>query len=736
MPRPSLILCVLLLCSAAARGQQPAATAPTTAAHVLTTAAEVRQLTPEQAALKHPVHLRGVVTYVVGTPPLLFVQDHTGGVCISGQRDKELRQQVRPGVTVELYGVTAPGRVHPYVTSPGKEPLAVEIIGDGPPPKPRPLTVAQLTDPANHEMLVEVEGVVRSVAVETVGPATLDAMVLTLRSGNDRLEAVMVGRFLEQPQHLVGAQVRLRGVFNSAAPERQQSTGMRLLLQAMRDLKVIQQAEAPFSLPVTGVAALNAAAVAEPLPTRVRVQGVVTLPIPGKGLYVQDGEAGVWIDTPAAADRTAELQPGSRIDVVGFPSRRGWAVMLEDAAWRMGERTPLPEAPLVNADQALAGTMDGQRVRMDALVLEVSRLAEGPTLVLQSGERVFLARLVGTAAQTAGIAASVRENTWVRVTGICVNNRSPGDPPDAAMALNAGRPISFHLLLGAEDAVDVIRTPNWWTARRVLAIAGGLSLVALLAFIWVIALRRRVARQTAQIRDHVGRQSQYEERVRIARELHDSLEQDLLGITMQLNATEKLLGQPDKAKQSLALASAMVRRSQAETHRAVWDLREQRHGPDGLPVTLREAVAGLSPQVAAGGLGPKVEVKVQGDPRPLPPAVQNHVLRVAQEAVTNAIKHAGATRVDVELSFTEAGTELKVRDDGRGFDPAAAPPPSRGHFGLFGMRERAEKLHAGLTIRSSAGQGTEVRLVVPVESGNGAPETGIAKSEDAVADRV
>ena len=259
-----------------------------------------------------------------------------------------------------------------------------------------------------------------------------------------------------------------------------------------------------------------------------------------------------------------------------------------------------------------------------------------------------------------------------------------------------------------------------------LVVCALLATVALVAVSWVVALRRRVARQTHLIREHLAKRTLYEERVRIARDLHDSLEQDLLGITMQLNATEKLLAQPDRARQSLQLAAAMVRRSQAETHRAVWDLREGRSA-EGLVPAVREAVLGLAPARGDGGdngdaaAGPRVAVEVVGKPGELPPQVENHVLRVAVEAVTNALKHAGASRVEVELMFAEGRVGLRVVDDGRGFDAERLPPPSSGHFGLFGMRERAEKLNAALAIRSRPGGGTEIRLDVPTVNGMAAP---------------
>jgi signal transduction histidine kinase len=331
-------------------------------------------------------------------------------------------------------------------------------------------------------------------------------------------------------------------------------------------------------------------------------------------------------------------------------------------------------------------------------------------MVLQSGERVFLARVAGAGGAGSAAAAALdpfRPDSWVRVTGVCVQNRLP-DSDAAAGGGGATSPVSFHLLLGSPAAIDVIHAPGWWTLERILMVCGVLGVIAVIAVAWVAALRVRVARQTSLIRRHLANETLYEERVRIARELHDSLEQDLLGISMQLNATDKLLAQPARARESLQLAAAMVRRSQTETHRAVWDLREDRPSADGLAGALREAVAGVHPPE-----GTRIDVEIAGEPRAVPAAVQNHLLRVALEGVTNALKHASPTTIEVRLDFEPGRVVLCVRDDGRGFDDQRLPPPSSGHFGLFGMRERAEKVGGELTIRSRPGEGTEIRLAAP-----------------------
>ena len=719
---------------------------------VLTKAGEIRSLSPAQAAAGRPVRVRGVVTSVIGTPPFMFVQDMTGGVCVSLARDREERSRMRLGTVVQVEGVTSDGGNAPYVTGAGTAPVRIEVLGKAPVPRPRAVTPAELRTAAYHGEWVEVEGIVRSVHTEWLGPMGPAATFITVSQGEGRVAAVLYGRTGDPvvTEQFVGAAVRARGVFNAASPDRQEWPVMRVSLRTVRDLVVREKPTPRGELPVLAVGSLATTSATQPSTTqsstaegeeRARVQGVVTVALRGRGMFVQDGSGGVWIEPPAgdpeAAAAVAKVRPSDRVDVVGFPDRRGWSNVVSDATWEVTGRASLPFAPQVTPETALAPGMNGRLVRIDGLVLSTSRLSDQTTLVLQSGSRVILARLADPQLR---LSREVRDGDWVRATGVCVQSglaeawEAAGAAPSEAGADPRAR--SFHLLLAGPQAVELIGAPGWWTPARVLAAVGFLAALALVSFAWVVALRRRVARQTALIRQHVANQTLYEERVRIARDLHDSLEQDLLGITMQLNATDKLLGQPEHARRSLQLAAAMVRRSQAETHRAVWDLRERRPGQDGLVATLREAVAGLAPPRAASesrpDAVPSIEVHVQGEQRELPPQVENHLLRVALEAVTNAVKHAAATRIDIDLSFAEKRVDLRVRDDGRGFDADRLPPPSSGHFGLFGMRERAEKLGGDLLIRSRPGEGTAILLSVPLAS-NGAGPTSLPAPPQAVA---
>jgi signal transduction histidine kinase len=158
----------------------------------------------------------------------------------------------------------------------------------------------------------------------------------------------------------------------------------------------------------------------------------------------------------------------------------------------------------------------------------------------------------------------------------------------------------------------------------------------------------------------------------------------------------------------LFLARQFLDRSRAEVHRTVWDLRA--HGLEGRDFldVLRERAAAM-----VSGSSVVLSVEVEGGAVPLSDFIAGNLLLLAQEAVTNALKHAAPGRIDVQLSFPIMQVLLEVKDDGRGFDPAAAPGHRDGHFGLQGMHERAKRLGGKLAVESSPGRGTCVSVLLP-----------------------
>jgi signal transduction histidine kinase/ligand-binding sensor domain-containing protein len=198
------------------------------------------------------------------------------------------------------------------------------------------------------------------------------------------------------------------------------------------------------------------------------------------------------------------------------------------------------------------------------------------------------------------------------------------------------------------------------------------------------------------------------ERNRISRDIHDTLSQNLAGIALQLDSVHMQI--PDvggSLGQSIEEACNLTRYSLAEARRAIVDLRS-----DGLETQrLEEAVPEMACRVAPA-LNTRIEVI--GTPRRINPVAERNLLRIIQEALTNAARHAGICSVEVQLRYAADLVALRVRDDGRGFEPTTAGGAGTGHFGIVGMRERAERIGGSLTLESRPGAGTELRVEVPI----------------------
>lgn len=200
-----------------------------------------------------------------------------------------------------------------------------------------------------------------------------------------------------------------------------------------------------------------------------------------------------------------------------------------------------------------------------------------------------------------------------------------------------------------------------------------------------------------------------DERRRLAAEIHDTIAQGLTGIIAQLQVVANA---PDLsiARTHLERASALARHSLGEARRSVHNLAPVALADDGLPEALKKTVAEWAERTAVRG-----EFTVTGTAEQLHEEVSATLLRIAQEALSNASRHAHASRLGVTLSFMGDEVTLDIRDDGRGFDPVAVPERTgSGGFGLDGMRARAERIAGSLTVESEPGHGTAVSARVPL----------------------
>jgi two-component system NarL family sensor kinase len=236
-----------------------------------------------------------------------------------------------------------------------------------------------------------------------------------------------------------------------------------------------------------------------------------------------------------------------------------------------------------------------------------------------------------------------------------------------------------------------------------------------------IAYQAGIAIERARLAEESARLARAEERARIAREIHDTLAQALTAIALQLEGAVRTLERdPERARQRVARALEVARHGLEDARRSVLNLRAAPTAGRPLP----EALAALGRALTAD-TGVRVHVHVAPAPgragsRPLPPAVEAEMFRIAQEALTNVRRHAHATEVGVTLRTMPRRVRLSVRDDGRGFSPEAV---AEGRLGLVGMRERAQVLGGRLRVRSAPGRGTTVTVSAPLGDADRAERT-------------
>jgi signal transduction histidine kinase len=229
------------------------------------------------------------------------------------------------------------------------------------------------------------------------------------------------------------------------------------------------------------------------------------------------------------------------------------------------------------------------------------------------------------------------------------------------------------------------------------AILVGASLLAGVWMFWQLRLRRNRLQFAALLG----------ERVRLSRELHDTLLQSLVGAALQLEAASNSVQSPS-ARERLMNARRHVEDYIREARLSIWNLRSPQPDTHGLVRRLEDTAERLSVAVP-------VEVKVHGLPSTMEPALEANLLHIGQEAILNAAHHANAQRVSVEIRCTADAVALRVADDGCGFDASRWTASESGHLGLVSMRERAAQVGARFALHSRPGAGTVVEVVAPLQ---------------------
>jgi signal transduction histidine kinase len=242
--------------------------------------------------------------------------------------------------------------------------------------------------------------------------------------------------------------------------------------------------------------------------------------------------------------------------------------------------------------------------------------------------------------------------------------------------------------------------PMFYQTRSFFAVCV-LGLVLTAAAGWRLRIRQ-VRKQFSAV---------FDERMRMSREIHDTLLQSFVGVALQLDSASDHLDDSAGLRAQLVRIRQQIEECVIEARNSIWDLRSASLDKHGLVATVQAA----GERLTAGRM--QFALSVVGTPRPCPPRIETHVLRVTHEAIMNAVRHAEATCVRVELRFDDTGIHVRVVDDGRGFNPSDPDAnENANHYGLSSMRERASEAGGRCTIESSPGRGVTVDADFPLRS--------------------
>jgi signal transduction histidine kinase len=430
---------------------------------------------------------------------------------------------------------------------------------------------------------------------------------------------------------------------------------------------------------------------------RLHIQGVVTAARPRQWLTMRVSGGSVQVMTR----QTDVFEVGDLLSVACWPQNQGGRmVMLDGVCRKLSHVDPPKPVPVIS------GFIPAQHRPMELVtatgLLRHQHIPGGVpryTLRLSNGETSLVQWATFLKPDEA---ADLPDGSTMRITGILSESRDSSIHEFGS--IHAIQPRSVADL-------KLVRGPSWWTPARLKNAAGWLAAISVLGVGTAMVTSWQIRWQRLHIHAIEARSIAEEERRRISREFHDSLQQQLAGAALHLETLKGAIdAAPDMMPGLIDDTTAMIRHCQLEARHCIWDLRSE----VGLHEDLGEAIrAWLQMRTSQPDTGAEITFEQRCELPKMDDDTSFQIMRITQEAVNNALAHAGAQKVCVVLEGTPERLSILVDDDGRGFD---ATQPYRGRFGLSGQRERAHKIGAQLHFTSRPGHGTRMILCVPARN--------------------
>ena len=680
---------------------------------VIRTASELQAAVFDHGELgrKFDIEVRLVTSCKAGNEVTFSVDDDTGAALIRKDaisfpdtrtwQDKSFPAGTRARITGAI-GLGFRSR-RPYAYCFTIKPTCVDRA-----PEPTPISNEEFLSGKYDCRLVTIRAMVRDIVVDEISP-DYKYVILAMKG-----EIVAMPLLTDAPalaMLTIGSEIEASGICDPMMLGMRLHLGRYLMVVSQRVRIIANAKDDSFASPMlddyTRLRPQDIAALG-----RHRVIGRVIASWHGDNALLKcDGDRFVRIET----DECGAPRYGDRIEAVGFPESDLYRVNLSRAIWRkVQDEKVTAETPCdVTAEELLVDTegrrrfdpyVHGRAIRLRGIVRNMP--GEGNVdgrFNIESGK--FIVPIDASATPDAMNGLSV--GCEVSVAGTCVmeiDNWRPNLPFPAIRG--------FFVVVRRPSDVTVLSRPSWWTPPRLAAVVGILALVLVGSLVWNALLKHLAERRGRELAKTAIAKAEsdlkVDERTRLAVELHDSISQNLTGISLAIRAAERLLAiDTDGTRGNLKLASTSLDSCRQELKNCLWDLRNSALDEADMSEAIRQT---LAPHIADAELSVRFNV-----PRERFSDKTTHaILHIIRELATNAVRHGHATHIRVAGSIEGDTLLVSVRDDGCGFDPSVCPGMDEGHFGLQGVRERVNNLEGDVSIESEPGKGTKVSIAVKV----------------------
>lgn len=595
-----------------------------------------------------------------------------------------------------------------------------EELSFGPAPQPVAFTRTDLLDPSKNFRLCRFTGTLRDVVINETDPYWLH---LSICDNNGMVFAtvpISATNDLPRLEGIIGSRIAVTGICVPYDHSPRLQTGKIFKIPAMDRIEILG-AETDDATPLPSVEDIRTAQPADVATLgRHRATGrIVAVWLENNALLRTDNSDCILLQF---ADRGDLPSYGDRVEATGLPESDLFRINLFNASWRKLDAPPMPrEAPTPISPRTMLEDEHGNR-RVICIhngravsIRGIVRSMPEESIGHRTRRRMYVesdSRLVPVdASATPSALASVAVGCEVFVAGTCVL-----EVASPQMSSSIPRLLGFGIVLRSPDDVTVLTRPSWWTTGRLLVLIGTLLTVLLAILVWNTSLRRlaekrgkalaneSLARATADLKVY--------ERTRLAVELHDSLAQNLTGVSLEIDAAERLsTAEPARMHEHLGIASRALKSCRDELRNCLWDLRHQTLESDDMESAILQT---LAPHTAGIDLAVRFRVPRER----ISDNTAHAILCIIRELTINGVRHGKATTVKVAGSVEGERLLCSVRDNGCGFDPENCPGDEQGHYGLLGIRERVNAFEGSMTIESRPGAGTKttISIHIPQES--------------------